>query len=376
MRVLQLISSGGHYGAENMLLFLCKALERLGCQPIVGIFRNSQVPNVETMEHARRLGLEVEVFDCKGKVDWSTVRAIQSSIGDCRIDLIHTHGYKADIYGFAAARGLRVPLVATCHSWPDRHKQSPAPLRFYGLLDQLILRHFQKVVAVSSDLAILLRQLGIPRQRITTITNGVSMAAFASASPTFAEEIGKGKRTVVGMIARLVPAKGPCFFLRAAQGILKEFPQTLFVLIGDGPERGRLVELAHELKIETNLIIVGQRHDMPGIYASLDMIVLPSASEGMPMVILEALAAGKPVVATRVGAVPTVVLPGQTGLLVEPGDCEGLQGAIAKLLAAPELRRQLGANGQAWVSQHHSAEVMAQSYLSVYQQALGKVAAA
>src|SRR5712664_76033 len=291
MRALHLISSGGIYGAENMMLSLCTGLRRQGCDTVVGVFLNSHRPNIDTTNRAKRLGLECTTFSCDGRLDLSTVRAIRSYILKNGIDLIHTHGYKADIYGYAAIRGKSIASVATCHSWLERLKQPPLSLRLYGVLDKAALRRFGIVAAVSDSLADLLARLGIHPGNIRSIPNGIDVEVFRKALPTFGEEIGKGKKIAVGMVSRLVPGKGADVLLRAAQMILKEHREVVFAFIGEGTERERLMQLAHELKITTSCVFAGQRHDMPEVYASLDVVVLPSFSEGMPMSILEALAA-------------------------------------------------------------------------------------
>jgi len=376
MRALHLISSGGIYGAENMMLSLCTGLRRQGCDTVVGVFLNSHRPNIDTTNRAKRLGLECATFSCDGRLDLSTVRAIRSYIVKNSIDLIHTHGYKADIYGYAAIRGKSIASVATCHSWLDRMKQPPLSLRLYGILDKAALRRFGIVAAVSDSLADLLARVGIHPSNIRSIPNGIDVEVFAKALPTFSEEIGKGKKITVGMVSRLAPGKGADFLLRAAQMLLKEYPDVVFAFIGEGPERGRLMQLAQALKIATSYVFAGQRHDMPEVYASLDVVVLPSFSEGMPMSILEAMAAGKPVVASPVGAIPAVVQADRTGLLVEPGNVTGLYEAIKKLLDAPELRRNFGEAGRALINRNYSSVSMAQNYLRVYLEALSSRAVA
>lgn len=366
MRVLQLISSAGHYGAENMLVNLARAVERLGCRSIVGVFENDHRPNMQVAERARQLGLAVELIPCRGRADLRTMRILRGFIRTKSIDLVHAHGYKADLYAYTAARGTGVPVLATCHNWPDK----TLALRFYEFLDHIVLKRFPRVVAVSEGVAQSLRRFGMPEDRISMIGNGIELDAFASAQPTLVEEIGKRDRLVVGMVGRLVPAKGADYLLRAAREILQSFPKTLWVFIGEGPERGNLERLARDLGIEANVIFAGQRQDMPGVYASLDLLVLPSLTEGMPMTILEAMAARKPVVATRVGAVPRIVIPERTGLLTAPANIEDLRDALARLLADAELRRRMGQQGHALVREHYSAESMAENYLHLYQSLL------
>lgn len=363
MNILQLISSGGNYGAEHVVVNLSVSLEQMGCRSLLGVFLNSRNPHTEIADYARHRGLELQLISCKGRIDRSALRTIQSLIEVENIDVLHTHAYKADLYGYAAARKLHLPVVATSHLWTHR----TFSIRLYEALDRWVLRRFERVVAVSDAIADTLRNVGISPNKITTIPNGIDLSALCSAQPTLAVEIGQGTKTIVGIVGRLVSQKGPDYFLQAAHTVLATFPQTLFVLIGDGPLRGNLERLARGLGIQDKVIFTGARTDMPGVYASIDILVLPSRDEGTPMALLEALAAQKPVVATRVGAVPGIIENERTGILVDPGDVSGLSAAITRLLRDPGLRRRLGENGQTLVCQQFSAGAMAQKYLALYE---------
>jgi len=368
MKILQLISSGGVYGAEVMMVTLAKSLERLGCKNLVGVFNNVHRADCAVEDFVRAQGLLVKSIPCRGKMDWKTVGVIRRCIRKERIDLIHTHGYKADIYGYAATRPLKTPCIATSHYWTRR----TIPLRLYAFLDQLALSRFGHVAAVSDEIAGSLRRFCEEGNALSTIDNGIDLSPFDSARPTLAEEIQKGSRLVVGTVGRLVSQKGFGYFLRAARDVLIGFPDTLFVVVGEGPERRTLEASARELGLEKNLVFTGQRRDMPGIYSSFDIFVLPSVDEGMPIAALEALAARVPVVATRVGAVPKLIIPERTGVLVEPGDAAGLTTAIKRLLSSTRLREDLSQRGHAWVRENFSAEAMARRYLKIYQKLLQK----
>jgi glycosyltransferase involved in cell wall biosynthesis len=174
------------------------------------------------------------------------------------------------------------------------------------------------------------------------------------------------------MVGRLVKEKGCEYFLRAAADVLSRFPGTRFLLVGEGPERASLEQLARELKLRIgqNIDFWGHRDDMPSVYASLDICVLPSFAEGMPMTILEAMAGGKPVIATSVGEIPRLVNPGVNGLLVSPGKLDELSAAITRLLGDTNLRRRMGENGRQKARKSFSADGMAQSYWALYHQIL------
>src|ERR1700692_1064101 len=100
MKILQLISSGGYYGAEAVVVNLSKPLQAFGSSCIIGVFDNAHNSNLEVAEVAGREGLSVERISCRGRADWNTVRSIQELAKRERIEVIHAHGYKAQIYGY------------------------------------------------------------------------------------------------------------------------------------------------------------------------------------------------------------------------------------------------------------------------------------
>jgi len=364
VNVLQLISSAGYYGAENVVVSLSKSLEGHGCRSVIGVFHNECQQNEELIRQARRRDLCVLPIPCRGRWDWQTIQAIRETLKTQSIDVLHTHGYKPDIYGYLAARKLGIPSIATCHLWTH----DTIAVRVYEALDALFLRRFDTVVAVSDPIAKALRGSGIREGKIRVIDNGIDLSSFSQPRAAFKEETGTGQKLIVGTAGRLVPQKGLGYFLRAAREVLAEFADIGFVVVGGGPDREKLECMARELGIEKNIEFRGHCTDMGSVYASMDVFVLASLDEGMPMVVLEAMAAKKPVIATSVGAVPRLVLDKKTGLLVPPKDVPALKLAILRLLDDSSLRSQLGNAGAAVVKRFYSHETMAQSYLQLYEQ--------
>lgn len=368
MKLLQLISSEGFYGAENVVAALARDLEQRGHTVHIGVFENAHVaPNHVAAEFESR-GLQVVRIPCRRRCDAAAVRTIRETIRRQGIDLLHSHGYKADIYAYLANRRTGVPMLATSHLWT----RQTAAVRFYEFLDARVLRNFHGVVAVSDRIASELCRAGVAPSKIKIIDNGIDLAPFLSAAPRLASELNKGDQLLIGTVGRLVAQKGMTFFLAAAQQLLKEFPNLLFAIVGDGPERARLTHMAQELGIEKKVTFTGARNDMPGVYASLDVFVLASVGEGLPMALLEAMASGAPVVATEVGAVPKVVLPGKTGMLVHPGDADELVKAIACLVRDPVLRDRLAQNARQQIREQFSSQVMTANYCRVYEELIEK----
>lgn len=370
VKILQLISSGGYYGAENMLLNLCASQQKAGCQNSLMIFYNVHVPNVELYERARRRGLSVRMVHCQGRADWRAVRQIEECIQEDGIQLLHTHGYKADLYGYVAARRSGKPIVATCHNWLG----GTAALGIYNHLDRMALKRFQGLAAVSDSVAQRLLASGVPARKIRTIANGIDVQTFECARPSSALNFDGSK--VVGMVARLDLKKGFEYLLRAARDLRGAFPELKVVIVGEGPDRREIEDMIRQFGLQSNVILAGQHSDMPGIYAAMDVFVLPSLNEGLPMTILEAMAASKPVIATRVGAIPKVIQDGETGLLVDPGDTDGLRDALARLLTDSDICSHLGAAGHDWVSRNYTSEAMALKYREMYDDVLGTSAIA
>lgn len=363
LRVFHLISSGGLYGAEAVVLNLVAALNRGGCAAALGVFDNRHQPHSEIADEAKRLGLQVQLIRCEGRVDWKTARRVREVLDGGRFEILHTHGYKADLYGWVAARSASARLAATAHNWTARTRS----IRLYETLDRFALKHFDHVVAVSSPVASILRSSGVPEEKISVIANGIDWARFASASPVrLCESSQQQSRLHVGLVGRLSREKGPDYFLRAARIVLDEFRGVSFVLVGGGLMKEDLVQMSRALAIDDHVVFAGVRRNMPEVYATMDVIVLASRDEGMPVALLEAFAARKAVVATAVGEVPNLVTDGETGLLVTPGDVSGLARAILRLLREADLRRRLGQNAADLVQQRYSADVMATRYLALY----------
>jgi glycosyltransferase involved in cell wall biosynthesis len=195
---------------------------------------------------------------------------------------------------------------------------------------------------------------------------------FERALPSPALEFEGNK--VVGMVARLDLQKGFEYLLGAARELCGAFPALKVVIVGEGPDRQAIESMIQRFGLQSKVILAGQHSDMPGIYAAMDIFVLPSLNEGLPMTILEAMAASRPVIATRVGAIPSVIKDGETGLLVDPGDVNGLRDALTRLLTDSDLCCSIGSAGHDWVSRNYTSEAMALKYRAMYDEVLGLAA--
>ena len=368
-QVLHLISSSGFFGAENVLVELSRELRHSTFSPIIGVFNNLHNPHLEVAEEAKRHNLPVAIFPCAGRLDMKTIFLIRRFLEEQKIDIIHTHGYKSNLYAVGASLGKskNISLITTCHNWLG---DSPK-MRFYAWLDKFLLNRFNKVVAVSDTLKQEILRHNIAPTKVLTIHNGIDIHRFDNHKKTHSIKKDFGIRedwNVIGTVGRLSEEKGLIYLIHAAERVLKDNPQVVFLIVGDGPLREALerkYNLAH-------IIFTGIRNDVPDLYRCMDIFLLPSLKEGLPMVLLEAMASRLPVVATRVGAIPSAVKDGDTGLLIEPGSEEEIERALLHLLNNQALAKSIGQNGYRHVKKHFSSETMARAYLNVYRELTNK----
>ena len=365
MTVLHLISSGGMYGAEAVILALSHALNHSGDCSVIASLSNA---SHQLHDRARAENLNSVLLPCQGQFSPATLRALRDTVTRHGIDLVHAHGYKADIYAWAALRNSRIPLVSTCHTWYD----NDLAVRLYGALDRRVLRTYARVVAVSAEVEQRLLQSGVPSGRIRRIRNGIDMAPYSATAQQ--RSTADPSHPTVGLVGRLAREKGVDLFLKAAATVAVHLPDVRFIVVGEGPERGELEQQIQTLGLGNRLQLLGHQTTMPPLYAGMDLLVSASRQEGLPIALLEGMASGLPVVATAVGEVPTLVLPGKTGLLVPPGDVPALATAVTELLLNSGQRLTMGRNAHTLIQDQFSVTRMAAEYQAVYRQAAAEVA--
>ncbi len=366
MKILHIISSGGMYGAEAVILNLSRALNEGPHESILGVFSNSSRPNVQLHERALREGIESHLISCNGQVDRTVPSRIRELATQTGAEVVHAHGYKADVYVYLAMRGSPISIVSTCHTWYD----NDIVVRLYGMLDRLVLRRFSGIVAVSTAVKQQLLGAGVSEGNVRLIRNGVDLLAFQESSRSQQTPNGADCPLSVGLVGRLSQEKGVDLFLQAAARVLQELPHTKFLVVGDGPLRVELESLIEHLGLAGSVSLLGRKDDMPSFYNSLDLLVSASRQEGLPIALLEGMASGLPLVATAVGGVPALVQTDRTGVLVPADNVEALAKAISRLLLDAGLRQRFGNAARTLIAEEYSATRMASDYLSLYQEAV------
>jgi glycosyltransferase involved in cell wall biosynthesis len=269
----------------------------------------------------------------------------------------------------------------------------PDQPRFKRRAFNLVFSRFvERVTAVSGGVkSALCRMEGFPPERVEVVYNGIDLGRYVRVDAKERQEARRrlglpGDAPVVGTVGRLDPIKHYTVMLAAFRRLRADHRDARLVVVGDGPERGRLESLAGLLDLSRSVHFLGPRLDVDLILPAFDVFALSSLSEGLPMTIIEAMAAGVPIVSTAVGGVPEMVRDGQEALLVPASpsplvtaaDLEAsshvddLAAPLRRLLADPALRSRLAAAARARAMAEFSLEVIGERYRMLYEEALGR----
>ncbi len=283
-----------------------------------------------------------------------------------RFDLIHTHGYRANLIGLAASRWFGLPIVTTCHGYISIDRQ----LARYNKLDVFLLRYFDRVIAVSDRMKMDLVEKGVHPGRISVIINaageGIGGGGTAARTETRSRLGIHDGVFVYGFVGRLSEEKGLDYLIDAVKGLSYEKEPWRLIILGDGPQRQALENAVRESGLTPQVLFAGFQSDTEAWYPAMDAIVLPSLTEGTPMVLLEAMARGIPVIATAVGGVPAILFGKENGILVPPADSTRLLEAMRTVAGDPDLCRRLSDGGIRSVQERYDVPSWIRKLRDVY----------
>jgi L-malate glycosyltransferase len=319
----------------------------------------------------RRRGISTTVIPESRHTAPSIVRQLVGHFVRHPVDILHTHNFKDNILGILSTlprTGCR--RVRTVHGRGEPFTGlAAAKMRLYRAVDHFFTHWWvDRIVAVSIDLeGHLSRSFGA--QRVIHIHNGIDLDHVKVTKPSSAlrhELHLDAQDFVMGTMGRLVPVKGLETFLKAARIIRGRKDNVKFVIVGDGPLNKALQALARSYAIKPDVLFLGHRDDSYDVLAMMDVLVLPSLSEGIPMVLLEAMALARPVVASRVGGIPEVIEDRVTGWLIGSGREGELADACMALMDDYDLAQRFGQAGRQRVWERFSARSMADKVAGVY----------
>ena len=383
IRILRVIARLNMGGPAIHVASLAAGLEKRGYHTT--LVAGSLARGEDSMAYvAERLGVNVvDVPEIQREVaflhDARSIRRLTAIMRAERPHILHTHTAKAGALARAAAvvagRARPPIIVHTFHGHVLKGYFGPGRTAFFRQVERVLARQSDVLIAVSPEVRDELVEHGIaPSEKFAVIRLGIPLderLGDASAELDFRPLYGIAEDAfVVGWVGRMTGVKDTGAVLEIVRSTREHGVNAVLCMVGDGPDRERLEQLAYDLGIARSTFFVGYQEDVAGYYRLFDAFLLPSVNEGTPVSAIEALASGTPVVATRVGGVPDVVRDGIDGFLVAPGDTDAAAERLAELVRDPVLRARLGDAGRSDARARYSVARLVDDVDRLYQSLL------
>jgi len=297
-----------------------------------------------------------------------SILKLSSFIKKNNIDIIHAQTRVAQIMAHVVCFLNATSLVTTCHGFFKHGRLSRRVFPAWGnnciAISDQVRDHLVKDHRVKSD-------------NVFLIYTGVDSEKFSAKFPeeekgALRTNLGFDKSPIIGSVSRLSPVKGLRYLLLAMKDILREEPQAHLLLVGEGPSKDCLMELAKRLGIENSVFFALNTTETERFLSIIDVFVFCSLEEGLGLSLLEALASGKPCVASNVGGISSIIEDGKSGILVPPKDPHALKDAILKVLRDKNLKRSLSEKGSVLVKEKFTLNNMIDQVAGVYERAIKK----
>ncbi|MFQ5750683.1 MAG: glycosyltransferase family 4 protein [bacterium] len=311
--------------------------------------RNPRDQEFQIGQKAKELGINnyVEVMD-RRMLDLPCLFRLSALLKEYQIQIIHVHDLKSTLLGLLLkVLHPTVKIMHTAHGWIVNTRTDSLKQK----LQIWLLRCYPFHIAVSEATKKIMVANGINPRKIKMLYNAIDTEYWQKngSEPKVREEFGINKGSfIIGSVGRLSPEKDLPTFFQVARIILQSYPDTRFIIAGDGKEDEIAFyrNLAREYEISESVILTGHRADLKNLYASFDLFLMTSLTEGLPNTVLEAMAMRVPVIATRVGGLPELIVDNESGFLCDPGDKDGIAERVVRLLSDETGRGEMAASAR------------------------------
>lgn len=367
MKVWHMISGGDAGGAKTHIFSLMKAL-RGHVEAKVLVFMKDRF-----YDEAKELGITIEAHPQKSRFDMKVMKAIDASLKEEAVDILHCHGARANFN--ALFLRSKLPRVTTIHSDYLLDFQDHLVKRLvFTTLNTYALKRFDYYIAITENFRKMLIDRGFSPDRIYVTYNGIDVEKEVEVmeKQEFLQRfsIDPNGRTLFGMAARLDAVKDHRTLLRAIADspLLRE--KACFLLAGDGAEREALHRIVQGDGLEDCVHFLGELQDPYSLYEAVDGNLLTSKSESFPYALLEGATRHCATIASRVGGIPEMIRDGEDGWLFTPGDSEDLRRVLEEAIRNPEEMTRRGESMYARVCEKFSEEAMGKSHVAIYEDIL------
>ena len=356
MKILHVETGRHFYGGAQQVVYLLNGLRRKNVDNVLAC-----PPHTEIDVRAREAGAKVYNVDCAGDLDLSLTWWLVKIARWEKPDVIHCHSRRGgDFLGGMASALARVPAVVS-RRVDHPEAQWIAKLRY---------RPFRKVIAISENVAAVLRENGVDEERLTIIRSAVDVERFQEppARAELMEEFGLSDgQFIIASVGQLIPRKGHRYLLEAMASLSKRMPRARLLVFGQGSLEADLLKQASRLRLDNVVQFAGFRGDLDRYMGAFDLLVHPALREGLGVSMLKAAAAGVAVVAFDVAGSREAVVNGRTGILVRPKDTAALEQAILTLAENHALRNAYGEAARSRMREEFSIEAMADRHIELYE---------
>jgi len=365
IRVLEMIDKPFLGGGQRTVLLLARNLDRRKFEVSV-----ASAPAGPLVEELKKAGIRHHPLKLEKTLSLRILSDIRRVLEENTVEILHTHGGVAGLYGRLAARKSRVKVVHTLHGLHYLHYRNPILRQAYIDLERRLGRLTDALVFVCrAD-----REKGkglrlVPESKMHIIRNGVDLGLLKPGAAAKKMRMELGLQTagpLVGTVARLHRQKGLTYLIQSAPQIRSSFPGAKIVVVGGGPLRQELEQEAVRRGVGDVLLFLGERPNVPDLLNLFDVFVLPSLWEGLPYVLVEAAYLCKPIVATAVDGNPEVIEDGKTGLLIPPANRSALAAAVILLVQDKTLAGRLAKAARAAIPPRFSLKCMIDNTQDLY----------
>lgn len=367
MKVLHLISGGDTGGAKAHIIYLIKALDRI-IEPKVVCFMDG-----DFYENTKAAGIDIEVYGQKNRFDLSVVKSLVSLIKDKNYDILHCHGARANFIGMFLKKKINIPMLTTVHSdYKLDFKDNFYKNLVFTPLNTIALKGFGHYIVFSDEFKETLVKRGFKDELIYTAYNGIDFdedIKFDSKEEFLKPyNIDFKDKVIVGILARLDQVKDHATFIRAANLVLKENKDIIFLIAGDGFEEKKLKDMVEDFKIGDNVYFLDYVEDPDSFFNAIDINILTSLSEGFPYVLLEGARMKKMIISTKVGGLENLIVDGHNGYLIDVGDEFALREKLNLLIHNKDKIKELGDNLYSDLKARFSSDSMAERHVEIYRE--------
>ncbi len=364
-RVAHLHSTLGVYGAERWTYALLKNMDgRTFTSSVISIGVKDGADSFYKLLMSENLA--AVHIPIAGKINLKLIDALRKVLKEQQIDILHTHGFKADVLGYIAARRIPLALVSTLHGWSHDEGMQ---IKLYEAIGRYFLKRFDCIYPNSPALAEGLMRQGFDPDKVKLILNAVDLSGFKYMHHI--QQTNEPFRFI--FVGRLCRPKG-VFELIEAFAVAHFILPVELMIIGDGPEKAGLLELVESLGVSGMVKFTGAVKNVSNYMEKANALVLPSYSEGIPRVVMEAFAAGVPVIATNISGVRQLITNKINGHLVPVKDIQSLAVAMEYIQTHPDIALKYSKAARKTVVEKFSAQRMANDYKREYTKLLDRLA--